>query len=196
MPSVTAVRKCLELVSVRPRFDVYGPVSSQIHAIFADSIELIEPLSLDEAYLDVTQDRRGLGTATAIAQEIRARIRTDTGLTASVGVSYNKFIAKLASDHNKPDGLRVITPARGPAFVQQQPVKRFHGVGPVRHRRMEALGIRTGADLAAWPLPDLERHSVRAPATTIAPRTASTSGRCALTGSGSRSGPSAPSRRT
>ena len=158
MASVTAQRKCPELVFVRPRFDVYGTVSAQIHAIFADYTDLIEPLSLDEAYLDVTQDRRGLGTATAIAQEIRARIRAETKLTASAGVSYNKFIAKLASDHNKPDGLCVITPRQGPAFVQQQPVKRFHGVGPVTQRRMEALGILTGADMAAWPLAELERH--------------------------------------
>ena len=158
MPSVTAQRKCPELVFVRPRFDVYGAVSAQIHAIFADYTELIEPLSLDEAYLDVTDDRRRLGTATAIAQEIRARIRADTGLTASAGVSYNKFIAKLASDHNKPDGLCVITPRQGPAFVQRQPVKRFHGVGPVTQRKMEALGILTGADLAAWPLAELERQ--------------------------------------
>ena len=157
MPSVTAQRKCPELVFVRPRFDVYGAVSAQIHAIFADYTDLIEPLSLDEAYLDVTQDRRGLGTATASAQEIRARIRADTGLTASAGVSYNKFIAKLASDHNKPDGLCVITPREGAAFVQRQSVKRFHGVGPVTQRRMEELGILTGADLAAWPLADLER---------------------------------------
>ena len=102
MPSVTALRRCPELVFVRPRFDVYGAVSAQIHAVFADYTDLIEPLSLDEAYLDVTLDRRGLGTATAIAEEIRARIRADTGLTASAGVSYNKFIAKLASDHRKP----------------------------------------------------------------------------------------------
>ncbi len=158
MPSVTAQRKCPELVFVRPRFEVYGAVSAQIHAIFADYTDLIEPLSLDEAYLDVTEDRRRLGTATAIAQEIRARIRVETDLTASAGVSYNKFIAKLASDHNKPDGLCVVTPRQGPAFVQQQPVKRFHGVGPVTQRRMEALGILTGADLAAWPLAELERH--------------------------------------
>ena len=158
MPSVTAQRKCPELVFVRPRFDVYGAVSAQIHAIFADYTELIEPLSLDEAYLDVTDDLGRLGTATAIAQEIRARIRADTGLTASAGVSYNKFIAKLASDHNKPDGLCVITPCQGPTFVQRQPVKRFHGVGPVTQRKMEALGILTGADLAAWPLAELARR--------------------------------------
>ena len=158
MASVTALRRCPELVFVRPRFDVYRAVSAQIGLIFADYTELIEPLSLDEAYLDVTHDRRGAGSATAIAKEIRARIRAETGLTASAGVSYNKFIAKLASDHNKPDGLCVVSPRNGAAFVARQPVKRFHGVGPVTASRMEALGIHTGADLAAQPLAFLERH--------------------------------------
>ena len=158
MPSVTAARRCPELVFVPPRFEVYREVSAQIRAIFADYTDLIEPLSLDEAYLDVTVDRRAHGSATAIAKEIRARIKLQTGLTASAGVSYNKFIAKLASDHNKPDGLCVVTPSDGPAFVQAQPVSRFHGVGPVTAAKMEALGIRTGADLAAQPLEVLQRH--------------------------------------
>ena len=158
MASVTALRRCPELVFVRPRFDVYREVSAEIGLIFADYTELIEPLSLDEAYLDVTCDRRGAGSATAIAQEIRARIKAQTGLTASAGVSYNKFIAKLASDHNKPDGLCVVSPRHGPAFVARQPVKRFHGVGPVTARKMEALGIHTGANLAAQSLAFLERH--------------------------------------
>jgi DNA polymerase-4 len=133
-------------------------VSQQIRAIFADYTELIEPLSLDEAYLDVTEDRRGIGSATAIAAEIRARIKTDTGLTASAGVSYNKFIAKLASDQNKPDGLCVIRPAQGPAFVAGLQVKRFHGVGPVTAAKMEGLGILTGADLRDRSLDELIRH--------------------------------------
>ena len=158
MPSVTAVRQCPDLVFVKPRFDVYHAVSRQIRAIFADYTDLIEPLSLDEAYLDVSEDRHALGSAQAIAAAIRARIRADTGLTASAGVSYNKFIAKLASDQNKPDGMCVIPPHRGPAFVASLPVKRFHGVGPVTARRMEALGILTGADLAAHPLAFLQRH--------------------------------------
>ena len=158
MPSITAARKCPELVFVRPRFDVYGAVSAQIHAIFADYTDLIEPLSLDEAYLDVSTDRRAHGSATAVAREIRARIKAEIGLTASAGVSYNKFVAKLASNHNKPDGLCVVTPREGPAFVQSQPVKRFHGVGPVTAKKMAALGILTGADLAAQPLELLERH--------------------------------------
>ena len=158
MASVTALRRCPELVFVRPRFDVYHAVSAQIRLIFADYTDLIEPLSLDEAYLDVTHDRRAAGSATAIAEEIRARIKAETGLTASAGVSYNKFIAKLASDHNKPDGLCVVSPRHGPAFVAQQPVKRFHGVGPVTAQKMETLGIHTGADLAAQSLAFLENH--------------------------------------
>ncbi len=158
MPSVSALRRCPELVFVPPRFDVYRAVSQQIHAILADYTDLIEPLSLDEAYLDVTEDRRELGSARAIAAEIRARIRSETGLTASAGVSYNKFIAKLASDQHKPDGLCVIPPARGPDFVAALPVSRFHGVGPVTARRMAALGIETGADLRARDLSCLQQH--------------------------------------
>jgi DNA polymerase-4 len=158
MPSVTAKRRCPDLVFVKPRFDAYKAVSEQIRAIFADYTDLVEPLSLDEAYLDVSEDRRGLGTARAIAEEIRARIRAETGLTASAGVSYCKFIAKLASDQNKPDGICVIPPAKGAAFVATLPVKRFHGVGPVTAAKMERLGIHTGADLAAWSLPELEAH--------------------------------------
>jgi DNA polymerase-4 len=119
---------------------------------------LIEPLSLDEAYLDVTEDRPGFGTARAIAEDIRRRIREETGLTASAGVSYCKFIAKLASDQRKPDGLCVIPPERGAEFVATLPVSRFHGVGPVTARKMERLGVHTGADLAAWSLRQLEAH--------------------------------------
>ncbi len=158
MPSVTAKRRCPELIFVKPRFDVYRSVSQQIRAIFADYTDLIEPLSLDEAYLDVSEDRRGLGTARAIAEEIRARIKAETGLTASAGVSYCKFIAKLASDQNKPDGLCVIPPGKGQAFVATLPVKRFHGVGPVTAAKMEKLGIHTGAELAEWPIEQLEAH--------------------------------------
>ena len=158
MPSVTAKRRCPELVFVKPRFDVYKAVSNQIRAIFADYTDLIEPLSLDEAYLDVTDDRLGFGSARAIAEDIRRRIRAETGLTASAGVSYCKFIAKLASDHKKPDGLCVIPPERGLEFVATLPVARFHGVGPVTARKMERLGIFTGADLQAWSLPQLEAH--------------------------------------
>jgi DNA polymerase IV len=147
MPSSTALRLCPELVFVPPRFEVYRAVSRQIHAIFADYTPLIEPLSLDEAYLDVTNNLRGIATASATAAEIRARIFAETGLTASAGVSYNKFLAKLASDHRKPDGQYVVSPAMGAAFVETLPVGRFHGVGPVTAARMNRLGIHTGADL-------------------------------------------------
>jgi DNA polymerase-4 len=156
MPSITAKRRCPDLIFVKPHFDVYRSVSQQIRAIFADYTGLVEPLSLDEAYLDVTEDRRALGTARAVAEDIRRRIRDETGLTASAGVSYCKFIAKLASDHRKPDGLTVITPERGAEFVASLPVARFHGVGPVTAKKMERLGILTGADLRDWTLPALE----------------------------------------
>src|SRR3954449_5749080 len=158
MPSVTARRRCPDLIFVKPRFEDYRAVSLQIRAIFADYTPLIEPLSLDEAYLDVTENLKGIASATQIAHEIRSRIRAETGLTASAGVSYNKFLAKLASDQNKPDGLFVITPRIGPAFVEALPVGRFHGVGPATEARMHRLGIRTGADLRAQPLPVLEQH--------------------------------------
>ena len=156
MPSVTARRRCPDLIFVKTRFDVYRAVSQQIRAIFLDYTDLVEPLSLDEAYLDVTEDRHGLGSARAIAEDIRRRIREECQLTASAGVSYCKFIATLASDHRKPDGLCVITPEKAPDFVASLPVARFHGVGPVTAKKMERLGIVTGADLREWSLPALE----------------------------------------
>jgi DNA polymerase-4 len=135
------------LVFVPPRFDVYRAVSHEIHAIFACYTPLIQPLSLDEAHLDVTEPLLDRGSATAIAQEIKDRIRQETGLTASAGVSYNKFLAKLASDHRKPDGLFVIPPRMGAAFVETLPIGKFHGVGPATAAKMNRLGIHTGADL-------------------------------------------------
>jgi DNA polymerase-4 len=158
MPAVTARRRCPELIFVKPRFDAYRAVSQQIRSIFTEYTPHVEPLSLDEAYLDVTEDLKGIGVATTIAEEIRARIRAETGLTASAGVSYNKFLAKLASDQNKPDGICVVTPARGAAFVATLPVNRFHGVGPVTAAKMARLGIETGADLAAQSLAWLTHH--------------------------------------
>jgi DNA polymerase-4 len=158
MPSITARRLCPDLVFVKPRFDVYKSVSLQIRAIFAEHTPIIEPLSLDEAYLDVTENLQGLSSATEIAQAIRARIRSETALTASAGVSYNKFLAKLASDHQKPDGLFVITPKMGPAFVEDLPVGRFHGIGPATTAKMNDFGIQTGADLRAQSLEFLVRH--------------------------------------
>lgn len=158
LPSVTALRRCPDLVFVPPRFAVYKAVSAQIHAVFAEFTDLIQPLSLDEAYLDVTADACGLGTAWATAKAIRARIAAETGLTASAGISYNKFLAKLASDQRKPNGQFAVTPEMGAAWVETLPVSRFHGVGPVTAAKMQRLGIATGADLRARSLDWLRAH--------------------------------------
>lgn len=158
MPSVTASRLCPDLVFVRPRFDAYKEASRQIRRVFEHHTAIIEPLSLDEAFLDVTEDRLGIGSATRIATLIRQEIRAKTRLTASAGVSYNKFLAKLASDQNKPDGLCVIRPGEGAAFVAGLPIRRFHGVGPKAESRMQALGIATGADLAGKDIAFLRQH--------------------------------------
>ena len=149
MPSVTAKRLCPDLIFCKSNFDRYREVSEQIRAIFHYHTPHVEPLSLDEAYLDVTEDLHGIGSATRIAELIRASIKAQTQLTASAGVSYNKFLAKLASDQNKPDGICVIRPGQGAAFVQSLPVRRFHGIGPKGAEKMARLGIETGADLAA-----------------------------------------------
>jgi DNA polymerase-4 len=158
MPSVTARRKCPDLIFVKPRFDVYKEVSLQIRAILAEHTSIIEPLSLDEAYLDVTENLQGIASATEIAKRIRAKIRAETQLIASAGVSYNKFLAKLASDYRKPDGLYVITPAMGPAFVETLPVERFHGVGSATAAKMKELGIFTALDLRAKDETFLSKH--------------------------------------
>jgi DNA polymerase-4 len=158
MPSVTAARLCADLIFVRPRFDAYKEASRQIRRVFEHYTPVIEPLSLDEAYLDVTEDRLGIGSATRIAELIRQEIRAKTRLTASAGVSYNKFLAKLASDQNKPDGLCVIRPGEGAQFVAGLPIRRFHGVGPRAEAKMQALGIATGADLAAKDIAFLRQH--------------------------------------
>jgi DNA polymerase-4 len=158
MPSVTAKRKCPELIFVPPRFDVYKAVSQQIREIFAEYTPLIEPLSLDEAYLDVTENLKGMEIATEIALEIRAKIKQIPGLNASAGISYNKFLAKMASDLNKPNGQAVITPKNGPGFVEALPVKKFHGVGPATAERMRKYGIETGLDLKSKSLMFLQEH--------------------------------------
>lgn len=158
MPSVTAARKCPDLIFVKPRFEVYRAVSQQIREIFAEYTPLIEPLSLDEAYLDVTENLKGMPVATEIALEISAKIKAVTGLNASAGISYNKFLAKMASDLNKPNGQAVITPKNGPAFVEQLAVKKFHGVGPATAEKMHRLGIETGADLKIQSLAFLTQH--------------------------------------
>ena len=158
MPSVTAKRNCPDLIFVKPRFDIYKAVSLQVRAIFAEHTPLIEPLSLDEAYLDVTEDLQGLASATEIAEAIRTKIKSETGLTASAGVSYNKFLAKLASDYRKPDGLFVIRPHMGAAFVEKLPVGKFHGIGPATTAKMNGHGIYTGTDLRAQSMEFLQRH--------------------------------------
>jgi DNA polymerase-4 len=158
LPSVTALRKCPQLVFVPPRFDVYRAVSRQVHAVFAEFTDLIEPLALDEAYLDVTENRQGIETAWKTAKTIRARILEETGLTASAGVSYNKFLAKLASGQRKPNGQFAIQPDEGPAFMEALPIEKFHGVGPATAAKMNAAGILTGADLKTWSLEDLTRR--------------------------------------
>lgn len=158
MPSVTAKRLCPQLIFRPPRFPVYTAISHQIREIFLDYTPLVEPLSLDEAFLDVTDDLRGIGSATRIAELIRQRIRKETRLTASAGVSYNKFLAKLASDQNKPDGICVIRPGEGAAFVASLPVRRFHGIGPRGAEKMASLGIETGADLARCDIHFLRQH--------------------------------------
>jgi DNA polymerase-4 len=158
LPSVTALRKCPKLVFVPPRFEVYRAVSRQVHAVFAEYTDLIEPLALDEAYLDVTDNRGGLPTAWATAKSIRARIFEETGLTASAGVSYNKFLAKMASGQRKPNGQFAIMPEQGEAFIEALPIAKFHGVGPATAAKMHAAGIQTGADLKAWSLENLSRR--------------------------------------
>jgi DNA polymerase IV len=158
MASARARRLCPDLIFVRHRFDVYRHVSRQIRAIFESYTPLVQPLSLDEAYLDVSAPLVPIQSATEIAKEIRQRIRETTGLTASAGVSYNKFLAKIASDQNKPDGLCVITPAQGPEFAATLPVRKFHGIGPATAARMERLGIQTGADLRACSQALLEQN--------------------------------------
>ena len=155
MPSAEAGRRCPEAVFVPPRFDVYREVSARIHEVFREFTDAIEPLSLDEAYLDLTGARLLGGSAVRTAREIKRLILERTGLVASAGVSYNKFLAKVASDHDKPDGLFWVLPEDGEAFVATLPIGRFHGVGPVTEGRMRALGIETGADLARWTLAEL-----------------------------------------
>lgn len=158
MPSTTAKRKCPELIFVPPRFEVYQKISLQIRQIFADYTPLIEPLSLDEAYLDVTENLQGIPSASATAVEIRRRIFEETGLTASAGISYNKFLAKLASDYNKPNGQFVILPKDGAAFVEKLEVGKFYGIGLVTREKMNRLGICTGEDLRHCSLDFLQHR--------------------------------------
>ena len=158
MPAGRAYRLCPEGIFVRPRFEIYKEVSQLIRTIFFDYTDQVEPLSLDEAYLDVTEAAGPAGSASCIAKAIKTRIKEQTRLTASAGVSYNKFLAKIASEMNKPDGLYVITPEQGPAFVERLPIRKFHGVGKATARKMEEIGVHTGKDLKEVSLAVLKQH--------------------------------------
>lgn len=158
MSSRIAKQKCPQLIFVRPRFEVYRQVSHEIREIFLEYTPLVEPLSLDEAYLDVTENLKGVETATQIAQEIKVRIKEKTGLTASAGVSVNKFLAKIASDYRKPDGLFVIKPSQAEKFVEELDINKFHGIGRVTAERMHKMGIFTGKELKTKTVDFLTSH--------------------------------------
>jgi DNA polymerase-4 len=153
-----AKKNCPELIFVRPRFDRYKEISYKIRKIFYDYTDLVEPLSLDEAYLDVTQNKKGNPSATLIAQEIRKRIYEEVGLTASAGISVNKFVAKIASDYNKPNGQKTVNPDEVVPFLEALPIKKFYGVGKVTTEKMYQLGIFTGLDLKGKSIEFLEKH--------------------------------------
>ena len=158
MSGYIAKKNCPELIFVTPRFWRYKEISSLIRAIFLDYTDLVEPLSLDEAYLDVTQNKIGNPSATLIASEIRKRIYEEIGLTASAGISINKFIAKVASDYNKPNGQKTVNPEEVLQFLEQLDIRKFYGVGKVTSEKMYHLGIFTGADLKTKSLEFLEEH--------------------------------------
>ncbi len=153
-----AKKYCPELIFVKPRFDRYKEISQKIRKIFHDYTDLVEPLSLDEAYLDVTHNKKGNPSASLIAQEIRLRILNEVGLTASAGISVNKFIAKVASDVNKPNGQKTVSPDEVIPFLEELPIRKFYGVGKVTAEKMYQLGIFTGLDLKNKPIEFLEKH--------------------------------------
>lgn len=150
MPAAKAVRLCPHAIFVKPRFEVYREVSKQIREIFFKFTDLVEPLSLDEAYLDVTENHINLPSATLIAKKIRQLIKEKTRLTASAGVAHNKFLAKIASDLNKPDGMAVILPEEADEFLEELEIGEFHGIGDATESKMKSLGIHTGRDLKTW----------------------------------------------
>nr|WP_223816005.1 DNA polymerase IV [Adhaeribacter rhizoryzae] len=158
MASKIAQQKCPNLIFVKPRFEVYSAVSRQIREIFYSYTDLVEPLSLDEAYLDVTENKIGMPSASIIAKEIKARILAETNLTASAGVSFNKFLAKIASDLNKPNGFTLITPDKAVDLVSSLAIEKFHGIGKVTAAKMQRLGISTGADLRKRSEAELVRN--------------------------------------
>jgi DNA polymerase IV len=158
MPSVIAKRLCPDLIFVKHNFARYNEVSSQVFEIYRQYTDLVEPLSIDEAFLDVTDDKKKIGSATIIAKKIREEIKSKTGLTASAGISVNKFLAKIASDINKPDGLFIIKPDEAEKFIEELPVEKFYGIGKVTSLKMHKLGIHNGADLKKWDLVSLVRN--------------------------------------
>jgi DNA polymerase-4 len=158
MSGVQAKRNCPDLLFVPPRFDRYKEISKQIRKIFHDYTDLVEPLSLDEAYLDVTQNKKGNPSASLIAQEIRQRIFEEVGLTASAGISVNKFVAKIASDYNKPNGQKTVNPEEVESFLENLDIKKFYGIGKVTRDRMYQLGIFTGKDLKSKSREFLDDH--------------------------------------
>jgi len=158
MPSVTAKKLCPELIFVKHRFERYNEISEQVFEIFREFSDKVEPLSIDEAFLDVTTDLKGIGSATIIARQIRKEINNRTGLTASAGISFNKFLAKIASDIKKPDGLFLITPEDAEKFIDDLNVEKFFGIGKVTAEKMHKLGIHKGCDLKNWDLPSLIRN--------------------------------------
>jgi len=158
LSGVLAKKYCPELIFVRPRFDRYKEISKKIRKLFYEYTDLVEPLSLDEAYLDVTQNKKGNPSATLIAQEIRYRIWNEIGLTASAGISINKFIAKVASDYNKPNGQKTVGPDEVLSFLEELPIRKFYGVGKVTTEKMYQLGIFTGLDLKNKSEEFLEKH--------------------------------------
>lgn len=157
MPAITAKKKCPHLIFIKPRFSIYKEVSLQIREVFYEYTDLVEPLSLDEAFLDVTQNKKEMDIATDIALEIKEKIKRKTNLTASAGVSVNKFLAKIASDYDKPDGLFVIKPHQAEKFVEELPIVKFFGIGKVTADKMHKMGIATGKDLKRIPLEELVR---------------------------------------
>ena len=158
MPSVTARRLCPDLIFVRHNFERYSEVSSTVFEIFKEYTHIIEPLSIDEAFLDVTTDLKEIGSATVIARRIRSEIRQKTGLTASAGISVNKFLAKIASDINKPDGMFIIKPEEAQKFIENLPIEKFYGIGKVTALKMHQLGIHNGSELKRWDLLSLVRN--------------------------------------
>jgi DNA polymerase IV len=158
MPSKKAVQLCPHIIFIRPRFDAYKQASEKIREIFSRYTDLIEPLSLDEAFLDVTTDKQNIGSAIEIAEAIRMAIKQELNLTASAGVSINKFVAKIASDINKPDGLTFIGPSRIESFMEKLPIEKFYGVGKVTAEKMRSMGLFSGADLKRLTEAELVKH--------------------------------------